>query len=124
MQFPSSFPCRFFRQHFLHLGIALLLPLVTAFSLLSAPSPADAQDTKPPREREGGFEVQVPQSPALKAVKIGYIREIGDHPRPASRLDPVEPPTSESEEVLWLSDHRSRFEPRRPGGIRNDAVQG
>ena len=87
MQFPSSFPCRFFRQHFLHLGIALLLPLVTAFSLLSAPSPADAEDTKPPREREGGFEVQVPQSPALKAVKIGYIREIGDHPRPASRLD-------------------------------------
>jgi ABC transporter substrate binding protein (PQQ-dependent alcohol dehydrogenase system) len=87
MQFPSSFPCRFFRQHFLHLGIALLLPLVTAFSLLSAPSPADAEDTKPPREREGGFEVQVPQSPALKAIKIGYIREIGDHPRPASRLD-------------------------------------
>ena len=87
MQFPSSFPCRFFRQHFRHLGIALLLPLVTAFSLLSAPSPADAEDTKPPREREGGFEVQVPQSPALKAVKIGYIREIGDHPRPASRLD-------------------------------------
>jgi len=29
----------------------------------------------------------VPQSPALAALKIGYLREIVEHPRPASRVD-------------------------------------
>jgi ABC transporter substrate binding protein (PQQ-dependent alcohol dehydrogenase system) len=31
--------------------------------------------------------IQVPQSPALAALKIGYLREIGEQPRPASRVD-------------------------------------
>ena len=34
--------------------------------------------------------IQVPQSPALTAIKIGYLREMAEHPRPVSRLD-VEP---------------------------------
>ena len=34
--------------------------------------------------------VQVPQSPPLTPLKIGYLRETLEHPRPASRLD-VEP---------------------------------
>jgi ABC transporter substrate binding protein (PQQ-dependent alcohol dehydrogenase system) len=56
--------------------------------MLGPPSPLHAADeANPPREREGGFEVKVPQSPMLTPVKIGYIREIGDHPRPSSRLD-------------------------------------
>lgn len=31
--------------------------------------------------------LQVPQSPHLTPVRIGYLRQSGDHPRPASRLD-------------------------------------
>ena len=55
----------------------------------STPPAADA----PAAERKpGGFMVEVPQSPTPKnPVPIGYIRQMGDHPRPASRVD-VEPP--------------------------------
>ncbi len=57
-----------------------------------AASPPSAEappaDTKRP---EGGFSVEVPQAPNPRtALVIGYIREVGDHPRPASRMD-VEP---------------------------------
>jgi ABC transporter substrate binding protein (PQQ-dependent alcohol dehydrogenase system) len=51
----------------------------------AAPSAATA-----PARPEGGVELQVPQAPATTAVPIGYIRQVGDHPRPSSRLD-VEP---------------------------------
>jgi ABC transporter substrate binding protein (PQQ-dependent alcohol dehydrogenase system) len=43
--------------------------------------------TKP---REGGFVVPIPQSPPLRPIPIGYLREIVEKPQPASRLD-VEP---------------------------------
>ncbi len=43
--------------------------------------------TKP---REGGFTVPVPQSPPLRAVPIGYLKEHRDLPLPSSRLD-IEP---------------------------------
>jgi len=50
-----------------------------------------ADPNKPGKGRpEGGFEVQVPQSPELAQLPIGYLREQVEHPRPASRLD-VEP---------------------------------
>jgi ABC transporter substrate binding protein (PQQ-dependent alcohol dehydrogenase system) len=72
-------------------GLGVLVGL-----LLTSP-PAYAEDdptaeeipsfTKP---REGGFMVPIPQSPGLRPVPIGYLREIVEKPRPASRLD-VEP---------------------------------
>jgi len=53
--------------------------------------PAWGGDTShPSRERQGGVRLQMPQSPEMMPVEIGYLREQIDHPRPASRLD-VEP---------------------------------
>ncbi len=54
--------------------------------ILACPLAAAAEDTA----KEGGFEVKLPQSPALAPLPIGYILERVNHPRPASRLD-VEP---------------------------------
>lgn len=72
-------------------GLGLLV------GLLLTPLPGGAADdpaaedipsfTKP---REGGFTVPIQQAPGLRPVPIGYLREIVDKPRPASRLD-VEP---------------------------------
>jgi hypothetical protein len=47
-----------------------------------APAPAAAPEAKP-----GGVQVQVPESPAMTPVSIGYLREIPDTLRPASRMD-------------------------------------
>jgi len=81
MHLLSCLLCRSFRQDVLPL---LLLSLV----LLGWLSPVQAEDAAAPSGKpEGGFEVQVPQSPPLTPVKIGYLREVGDHPRPSSRLD-------------------------------------
>ena len=85
MQLFSKSPCRFFRQSIGFLGFVAAISLAAATILL--PVTPRAEEAKPPREREGGFELQLPQSPELKAIKIGYLREIGDQPRPASRLD-------------------------------------
>ena len=77
------------------LKVFSLLGLATAV-LLSAPEARAAdgpgKDEQPgwTKPREGGFTVPVPQSPALRAVPIAYLREEQDLPRPASRLD-VEP---------------------------------
>ncbi len=50
--------------------------------------PALATDTShPSKEREGGVSMQMPQSPEMTPVDIGYLREAVPHPRPASRLD-------------------------------------
>jgi ABC transporter substrate binding protein (PQQ-dependent alcohol dehydrogenase system) len=64
---------------------------------LALPCIASAEDAAPPQAqdaakpgKEGGVMIQVPQSPALQALPIGYLREVGEHPRAASRLD-VEP---------------------------------
>ena len=51
---------------------------------------ADEQKPSFAKEREGGFVVPLQQSPPLRPVPIGYIREMVEHQRPASRLD-VEP---------------------------------
>jgi ABC transporter substrate binding protein (PQQ-dependent alcohol dehydrogenase system) len=85
MQLPSKSPRRFFRQHASPLPLLVVVSLIAAF--LGSSSITRAEETAPPREREGGFEVKMPQSPALTAVKIGYIRQVGEHPRPSSRLD-------------------------------------
>ena len=88
MRLLSRSRCRFSRQQSARPLIASALPLIAAATVLALPLPAGAEDApKPPREREGGFELQLPQSPELNAIKLGYIRELGDHPAPASRLD-------------------------------------
>jgi ABC transporter substrate binding protein (PQQ-dependent alcohol dehydrogenase system) len=53
----------------------------------AAPPPAEAPAATKP---EGGAQVQMPQSPAMTPVPIGYLRQIVEHPRPSSRMD-VEP---------------------------------
>ena len=59
--------------------------------LLLAPLLAQAESPKDKRERPpGGVELKVQQSPELKPLRVGYIREMVEEPRPASRLD-VEP---------------------------------
>ncbi len=50
---------------------------------------AHAEDA-PPADKPGGVSVELPQSPPLTPLPIGYIREVSEHPRPASRVD-VEP---------------------------------
>jgi ABC transporter substrate binding protein (PQQ-dependent alcohol dehydrogenase system) len=69
------------------LGIGIPLGAATAQAAdapTSAAAPAEA--AKP----EGSVQVEMPQSPTMTALPIGYIREILEHPRPASRMD-VEP---------------------------------
>jgi ABC transporter substrate binding protein (PQQ-dependent alcohol dehydrogenase system) len=57
----------------------------------AAPAAApDAAKTDRDASKPGGIDVQMPQSPQMTPVPIGYIREIPDRPRPASRMD-VEP---------------------------------
>jgi ABC transporter substrate binding protein (PQQ-dependent alcohol dehydrogenase system) len=98
MQISSKCPCRFFGQHASVLGLLAAVSLVTGLMLVppsavraeDAASPAAQSDTEPKQERDGGVMIQVPQTPALTALKIGYLREMVEHPRPASRLD-VEP---------------------------------
>jgi len=55
----------------------------------AVPAATDAPPTPAPKP-EGGTQVQMPQSPALTPVPIGYLRQIVEHPRPSSRMD-VEP---------------------------------
>jgi ABC transporter substrate binding protein (PQQ-dependent alcohol dehydrogenase system) len=72
---------RFFTQ-----ASAFLVSFCLAGAALSLASAEDA----PKSDKPGGVSVEIPQSPQLIPVPIGYIREVVDHPRPASRLD-VEP---------------------------------
>jgi len=77
-----------------------LLALVAALALMasaaSIPSSLRAEEPPAPAaedgaaKKDGGVMVQVPQSPPLTPIKIGYLRETPERPRPASRLD-VEP---------------------------------
>jgi ABC transporter substrate binding protein (PQQ-dependent alcohol dehydrogenase system) len=68
--------------------IVLAAALALGFAL---PEPAFAGGASHlSREREGGVQLQLPQSPEMKPVDIGYLREEVRGPRPASRLD-VEP---------------------------------
>jgi ABC transporter substrate binding protein (PQQ-dependent alcohol dehydrogenase system) len=97
MQISSKCPCRIFGQHASVLGLLAALSLTglmlvppSAVRAEDAASPQVQGDAKPRQEKDGGVMIQVPQSPALIALKIGYLREMVEHPRPASRLD-VEP---------------------------------
>jgi len=107
MQLLSKIACRFFRHPIALLGLCGALSLLTGVMLASAvamaadePPAAASPDSAPPaadapaaeKERpERGFMIEIPQSPPPKTpVPIGYLREMGDHPRPASRMD-VEP---------------------------------
>ncbi len=72
---------RFFTQ-----ASAFLVSFCLAGAALSLASAEDA----PKSDKPGGVSVTIPQSPQLTPVPIGYIREVVDHPRPASRVD-VEP---------------------------------
>jgi ABC transporter substrate binding protein (PQQ-dependent alcohol dehydrogenase system) len=68
----------------------LTLPQFHAARAEEATPAAPAADAAPKERKEGGFTIQLPQSPPLAPLKIGYLREMTEHPRPASRLD-VEP---------------------------------
>jgi ABC transporter substrate binding protein (PQQ-dependent alcohol dehydrogenase system) len=82
MQLPFADKARFFRH-----AAALLVSFFLAGALLSlAASAEDASAVDKP----GGVSVEIPQSPLLTPLPIGYIREVTEHPRPASRVD-VEP---------------------------------
>jgi ABC transporter substrate binding protein (PQQ-dependent alcohol dehydrogenase system) len=77
--------------------LALVAALALIASAVSIPSTVRAEDPPSPaatdgeaKEKDGGFMFQMPQSPPLTPLKIGYLRETLEHPRPASRLD-VEP---------------------------------
>jgi ABC transporter substrate binding protein (PQQ-dependent alcohol dehydrogenase system) len=108
MQLFSKIACRFFRHPTALLGLCGTLLLLTGGMLASpeamaadeppaaaspdsaTPPPADAPAAEKNRP-EGGFTIEIPQSPPkLTPVPIGYLREMVDHPRPASRMD-VEP---------------------------------
>jgi ABC transporter substrate binding protein (PQQ-dependent alcohol dehydrogenase system) len=70
---------------------ALLVFALTLWAIPSFGVSAQAAGTShPSKEREGGVSVQMPQSPEMVPLDIGYIIEEVEHPRPASRLD-VEP---------------------------------
>jgi ABC transporter substrate binding protein (PQQ-dependent alcohol dehydrogenase system) len=89
-------PCRFFGQpsstFSLAAALALLagLLLATPYTVRAEEPASPAAEGGAPKDKDGGFMIQMPQSPELVALKIGYLREMGEHPRPASRLD-VEP---------------------------------
>jgi len=89
---------RVFAKNWLHgLGGALIAAvlLLPGSVGLADPQPAagapsgDSTASETPK-KEGGVMVQMPQSPPLTPVLIGYIREAAEHPRPASRMD-IEP---------------------------------
>jgi len=69
------------------LGIGIPLGAATA---QAADAPASAAAPAEAAKPEGSVQVEMPQSPTMTALPIGYIREILEHPRPASRMD-VEP---------------------------------
>ncbi len=71
---------------FLTRSSALLVSFCLAGAMLSAAGAEDA----PTSDKPGGVAVEIPQSPQLTPLPIGYIREVVEHPRPASRVD-VEP---------------------------------
>ncbi len=81
MQLPLANRGLFFRH-----ALALLASLLLVLLLLATSPDARAEDA-PPADKPGGVAVEIPQSPPLTPLPIGYIRVIPDHPRPASRVD-------------------------------------
>ena len=99
MSLVAKLACRKFRHSLAILGVcgslSLLGGLPASAPALAGDEPATAAPAMPPaadtpaaETKPGGFKVEVPQSPTPKnPVPIGYIRQFGDHPRPASRVD-------------------------------------
>ena len=105
MSLVAKSPCRIFRHSFAVLGLCGSLSFLgnlpgsaPALAGDEPPAAAAAPDSAAPAaeapasdNKPGGFTVELPQSPTPKnPVPIGYIRQMTDHPRPASRVD-VEP---------------------------------
>jgi len=88
-------PCPIFRHALMLAALLSTLALSARLPALAGDEPAATAPAVPPAadpatadKKPGGFQVEVPQSPTPKnPVPIGYIRQMGDHPRPASRLD-------------------------------------
>ncbi len=96
MRRPIKAFCRFFGQSN-PLPAAAGARSLLAVAVSVAPSVLNAEDAAPapqtdvtPKQDKDGVMLQVPQSPPLEPLPIGYIREVGERPRAASRLD-VEP---------------------------------
>ncbi|MGB6921937.1 MAG: ABC transporter substrate-binding protein [Methyloceanibacter sp.] len=70
---------------------AAVLLLPDQHALAAAQLGAEAAQAAAPAagtlKKEGGVMVQMPQSPPMTAVPIGYLRVAGEDPRPASRMD-------------------------------------
>ncbi|MGD9502189.1 MAG: hypothetical protein AB7V40_06850, partial [Methyloceanibacter sp.] len=91
MHVSSKFSCRALSRPRPLLALAAALAFVACAAIPAAPlraeeSPAPAAKDDAAKGKEGGFSVQLPQSPPLTPLKIGYLREMLEHPRPASRL--------------------------------------
>jgi ABC transporter substrate binding protein (PQQ-dependent alcohol dehydrogenase system) len=84
----SPFCCFFGKAPFGRLVSGAVVCLILAASAVLAAEDKSADEGK--KRPEGGFDVRLQQSPELKPIAIGYLREEIDQPRPASRLD-VEP---------------------------------
>jgi ABC transporter substrate binding protein (PQQ-dependent alcohol dehydrogenase system) len=105
MQPSAKNSCRKLRQSLPFLRVFGLLAVFVGLELATtnalagdeSPAPATTLPASPPAAEapaadakgpEGGFNVEIPQSPPPRnPVPIGYIREVLDHPRPASRVD-------------------------------------
>jgi ABC transporter substrate binding protein (PQQ-dependent alcohol dehydrogenase system) len=87
MQLLLTIVCRHLRQsspaHIALSGLLLLAGIVLTSPIAMAADNSPA-GKKPPK---GGVQFQLPQSPPLKPLKIGYIHEKVSGPRPASRID-------------------------------------
>jgi len=99
MHLMSQSYCRALRQWQVLSGLAAALlllaglvvnPVCSAHAEDAAAPSAKNGDTKDAKDKKGGVRLQLPQSPELAPLPIGYLRETVPHPRPASRLD-VEP---------------------------------
>ena len=82
MQLPRTARSRILR----HAPALLVSGLLSA---VPAGLQAGAEDA-PRTDKPGGVAGEFAQAPALAPLPIGYIHEVGEHPRPASRVD-VEP---------------------------------
>jgi ABC transporter substrate binding protein (PQQ-dependent alcohol dehydrogenase system) len=94
MPLSSKFACRALKRPRLLPALAAALALIAATasipSLLRAEEPPAPAAEDGAAKKEGGFSIQMPQSPPLTPIKIGYLREMPERAHPASRLD-VEP---------------------------------
>ena len=82
MQLPRTLRSHIFSRAPVLLVSSLLAAGLTGLELRAEDAPS--------ADKPGGVSVELPQSPALIPLPIGYIHEVGEHSRPASRVD-VEP---------------------------------